>query len=163
MVHISSTAVYAIPKKGDIMNENYKIEPVGNYGRAKYGAELVCKEYMRKGLNITILRPRTIIGTGRMGIFSILFDWIRRGKNIYIMGDGNNLFSFVSAGDLAEASILSATKKKTKNQIFNISTDKYGTLREDLEALIEHAGTGSRLVSVNATLVRTILYILDKL
>lgn len=160
VIHISSTAVYAIPKKGDIITEDYSIKPIGDYGRAKYKAELVCLEYVKKGLKVTILRPRTIIGTERMGIFSILFDWIRRGKRIYILGKGDNLFSYVSASDLADACI--KTINKGDGETLNIGAEEYGTFREDLETLIKYAGTNSKIVSVNADLTRAILMVLDK-
>ncbi|MAG08676.1 epimerase [Candidatus Woesearchaeota archaeon] len=160
-VHISSTAIYKVPKKGDVITEDYPIMPVGDYGRAKYHAEKICFEYMKKGLNITILRPRTIIGTGRLGIFSILFDWIRRGKNIYILGNGNNLFSYVSASDLAEASILAS--KKGFGLFLNIGAEEYGTFKGDLKKLVRYAKSKSRFVTINAELTRLILQVLDKI
>jgi len=160
VVYISSSAVYKIPKKGVIITEEYPIEPHTSYGEAKYHAEQICFEYMKKGLPVSIIRPRTILGTHRLGIYSILFDWILNNKKVFILGDGSNKFSYVSIPDLIESMILSA--KKGGGEIFNISTDKYGTYRGDLEDLIEYAESKSTIVSVNASLCRIILKILDK-
>jgi hypothetical protein len=52
-------------------------------------------EYARNGLDVTIVRPRTIVGHGRLGIFQILFEWIYQGENIPVLGDGKNTYQFV--------------------------------------------------------------------
>ena len=62
---------------------------------------------------ITIIRPRTILGHGRLGIFSILFDWMKIIK-IPLLNNGSNLYQFVHAEDLADACILSLNQKKQK-------------------------------------------------
>lgn len=162
VISVSTSAVYGIPKSVPI-NEETPLTPLGEYGQAKFDAEQVCKEFRSKNdLDITILRPRTICGSGRLGIFGILFDWIRRGKKVYVIGNGKNLFQLVSARDLAEANWLMAVKP-CKNEDFNIGTDRFGTVAEDLEGLIKHAGTGARVRPVNAFFVRTVLGFADLL
>ena len=161
VVHLSSSAVYKIPRKGDIITEDYPIEPVSSYGRAKYRAEEICFEYMKKGLSVSVIRARTILGKDRLGIYSILFDWILNNKKIYILGDGSNKFSYVSRSDLVDAMVLSA--EKGSGEVLNISTEEYGTYRGDLEDLIKYAGSKSKIIPINATFCRTILRILDKL
>jgi len=160
-VHLSSSAIYKIPKKGDIITENYPIMPVSDYGRAKWHAEKICMNYMKKGLNISIIRPRTILGIERLGLYSILFNWIHLGKKVYIFGKGDNLFSYISATDLAEACYLAS--KKRVLETFNIGTDEYGTYRGDLRKLIKHARSKSKIIPINATLCRVLSMILDKM
>jgi dTDP-glucose 4,6-dehydratase len=41
--------------------------PFGPYGQSKKAAEKICAEYRKKGMNITIIRPRLINGPGRVG------------------------------------------------------------------------------------------------
>jgi len=161
IMHLSSTSVYQIPKRGDVMDEHYPIKPVGYYGKAKYHSEEICLEYIKKGAPISIIRPKTILGPNRLGIYSILFDWIMHDNPIFIFGDGNNKYSYISISDLIEAMILSA--EKGIGDIFNIATDRYGTYRGDIEDLIEYAGSKSKIYSINATLCRNILKFLDKL
>jgi len=151
VVHISTSAVYyGAPEKMPI-DENSELHPLGSYGKAKFEAEELCRKYRSLGLNVSIIRPRPIIDPGRLGIFQILFDWLKDGKNIYILGSGNNLFQFTSASDLAEACHLAA---KVPAEDFNVGAEKFSTLRQDLEALAAYAKTGSRVVSLNATLTR---------
>lgn len=159
VVHLSSSAVYKIPIKGEIIDETYPIDPVSSYGEAKYHAEQKCFEYMKKGLPVSIIRPRTILGKERLGIYSILFEWILHNKPIFILGDGSNKFSYISISDLVESIIMSA--ERGSGEVFNVSTDKYGTYRGDLEDLIKYANSKSKLISINSTLGRKILQILD--
>src|ERR1019366_10609390 len=96
--------------------------------------------------DVTIIRPRTIMGHGRLGIMQILFEWIRKGKNIPVLGRGDNLFQFVHADDLASATIKAAAR--VGSAMYNVGAGDFCTMRETLEGLIRHAGTGSRVVSV---------------
>lgn len=160
VVHVSTSAVYyGTPEKMPI-DENSELHPFGSYGKAKFEAEEICRKYRQLGLNVSIIRPRTIVGPGRLGIFQILFDWLKDGKNLYILGSGNNRFQLTSASDLAEACHLAA---KAPSEDFNVGAERFSTLREDLEALAAYARTGSKIVSVNATMARYTLRLLDKL
>ena len=58
-----------------------------------------------------ILRPKTFIGPERLGVFEILFDWIRDGRRIYTLGDGSNRYQLLAVEDLVEAILLSASKR----------------------------------------------------
>ena len=42
--------------------------PFGPYGQSKKACEEICREYRKRGMNITIFRPRMINGPGRLGI-----------------------------------------------------------------------------------------------
>jgi len=48
--------------------ESHARVPLGPYGDAKYQSELLCEQYRERGFNITLFRPRLIIGPGRLGI-----------------------------------------------------------------------------------------------
>ena len=72
IVHMSSSAVYGIPQYCPI-DENTPLKPIEIYGKAKLEGE----NYIRKicedaDLPLIIIRPRTILGQGRLGIFHIL-------------------------------------------------------------------------------------------
>jgi nucleoside-diphosphate-sugar epimerase len=76
----------------------------------------------------------------------ILFEWVRTGRNIPVLGRGDNLFQFVHADDLADACVRAASRPGA--ELFHIGAERFGTMRETLEALAAHAATGSRVVSV---------------
>jgi nucleoside-diphosphate-sugar epimerase len=145
VVSMSSSAVFGAPEHNPV-DDATPPRPQEEYGRAKLAAEELCHEYASRGLDVTIIRPRTIMGHGRLGIMQILFEWVRRGQNIPVLGAGDNLYQFVHADDLADADIRAAARPGATT--YNVGAEKFGTMRETLEGLVKHAGTGSRVVSV---------------
>ena len=145
VIYVSSSAVFGAPKSNPV-NEQTVPTPAEAYGRAKLEGETLCKKYSQQGLDISVIRPRTIMGHGRLGIFQILFEWIRTGYNVPVLGKGDNVYQFVHADDLAEACILAAGRAGTAT--YNCGTDRFGTMREVLENLCAHAKTGSKVKSV---------------
>jgi nucleoside-diphosphate-sugar epimerase len=145
VIYTSSSAVYGIPKANPV-TEEASPAPVEEYGRVKLAGETLCRESERKGLDVSIVRPCTIIGHGRLGIFQILFEWIHQGKNIPVLNGGKNTYQFVHADDLAEACIRASILKGS--DAFNCGTDRFGTMREALEHLCNYAGTGSKVKSL---------------
>ena len=140
---ISSTAVYGVPEKHPI-EEDDPLVGVGHYGDSKIEAERVTQDFARRGLETVILRPKTFIGPERLGVFEILFDWIREGRRIYILGRGDNRYQLLAVEDLVDA-ILRVAEADVAGQTFNLGANEFGTVRSDLQALIDHAGSGSRL------------------
>lgn len=164
VVFISSTAVYGIPRGDRPEREDDPLRGVGPYGESKIAAEKVCHEYRKKGLVVPILRPKTFIGPERLGIFSILFDWIKDGARIPIIGDGNNKYQLLDVEDLVNAEILVAEKDpELVNDVFNVGAERFGTWNEDLGALLEHAGTGSTIIHVPGWFAKPILKVLSSL
>ena len=147
-VLISSTAVYGIPKHHPL-REDAPLVGVGHYGESKIEAERVARRAGRRGLEVVILRPKTFIGPERLGVFEILFDWIREGRRIPILGDGSNRYQLLAVEDLVEATV-SAGTADVAGETFNVGATEFGTVRSDLEGLIAHAGSGSRLRPVPA-------------
>jgi nucleoside-diphosphate-sugar epimerase len=145
VIYVSSSAVFGAPKSNPV-NEQTTPTPAEAYGRAKLEGETFCKKYSAQGLDVSVIRPRTIMGHGRLGIFQILFEWIRTGYNVPVLGKGDNVYQFVHADDLAEACILAAGRAGTAT--YNCGTDRFGTMREVLENLCAHAKTGSKVRSV---------------
>jgi nucleoside-diphosphate-sugar epimerase len=146
-VLISSTAVYGVPRHHPIA-EDAPLVGVGHYGESKIEAERVAEDAGRRGLEVVILRPKTFIGPERLGVFEILFDWIREGRRIPILGDGSNRYQLLAVEDLVEATVSAATADA--GETFNLGATEFGTVRSDLEGLIAHAGSGSRLRPVPA-------------
>jgi nucleoside-diphosphate-sugar epimerase len=148
VVVISSTAVYGVPETHPI-HEDDPLVGVGHYGASKIEAEELCGAFGRRGLDTVIVRPKTFVGPERLGVFEILFDWIREGRRIPILGDGTNRYQLLAVEDLVEAVVRCLDAPVTREAL-NVGAARFGTVREDLEALAEHAGSGSRLRPVPA-------------
>ena len=166
VVHISSTAVYGVPKKHPI-DETDPMVGVGAYGETKIEAERLCDHYRQPdngGLTVCILRPKTFIGTGRLGVFQILYDWVEDGKRIPAIGNGRNRYQLLEVQDLVQAAVLGLTAPpQAANDVFNIGAERFGTVREDMGALCEHAGSGARVIGTPAWLVKPCLALAEAL
>ncbi|MFQ6069909.1 MAG: NAD-dependent epimerase/dehydratase family protein [Candidatus Aminicenantales bacterium] len=161
VVYISSTAVYGIPDHSPI-HEHERLDGVGPYGKAKILAEKICEEYRDKGMCIPVLRPKTFVGPERLGVFSLLYEWAGEGRNFPILGKGDNLYQLLDVEDLCEAIYLCMEKEKnTANDTFNIGAKKFGTIKEDFQALLDYAGHGRRVVSLPSHFFTLVLTILD--
>jgi len=160
VVHISSTAVYGIPDHHPLV-EGDKLQGVGPYGYSKVVAEQICESY-RKFMCVPMLRPKSFIGAGRLGVFDVLFDWIRRGKNIPIVGWGNNLYQLLHVEDLNQAIwLVSTLPAKIANDTFNIGAEKFGTMKKDYQALLNYAGFHKRVIGTSPFLVINALRVLE--
>jgi nucleoside-diphosphate-sugar epimerase len=145
VVYTSSSAVYGVPTANPV-TERTRPSPGEPYGAAKLAGQRLCRQYAAAGLDVSIIRPRTILGFGRLGIFQILFEWIREGSNVPVLGRGDNVYQFVHADDLAAACIRAGDRPGAED--FNCGAAEFGTMRHVLEHLCAHAGTGSQVRSV---------------
>ncbi|MBA2294661.1 MAG: NAD-dependent epimerase/dehydratase family protein [Actinobacteria bacterium] len=148
VVLVSSTAVYGVPERHPIYEDD-PLVGVGHYGASKIDAERLCLAFAQRGLETVIVRPKTFVGPERLGVFEILFDWIREGRRIPILGDGSNRYQLLAVEDLVEA-VVRCFHAPVAGRALNVGAAEFGTVREDLEALSEHAGSGSRLRPVPA-------------
>jgi nucleoside-diphosphate-sugar epimerase len=158
--HISSSAVYSLD--GMPVTEETQLDPIGAYGRSKLAGDRVALDYAERGLPVNVLRPRTVLDERRAGIYEILFDWMDRDSLVFMLGDGTNQFQLVSARDLASASHR-AVVTDVQGEVFNIGNLEYNTLGEDLDHIIEYAGSDSSVIYVPASPASFALGILDRL
>ena len=145
VVHTSTSAIYGIPESNPV-DETSPASPLEAYGRAKLEAEALCLDAAAGGLDVTIVRPRTILGHGRLGIMAILFELVAEGAPVFVLDGGHNRYQFVHADDLAAACLLAAERPGATS--YNIGARDFGTMRETLQALVDHAGTGARVRSL---------------
>lgn len=142
--------------------EDHPREPLGPYGDAKLETEFLCEEYRTKGFNITIFRPRLIIGPGRLGILEKLFKLVDKNLPVPTIGNGKNYYQFISVSDCANA-VMCAVDKGIPNEAFNLGSLNPPTVNELLKKLIDHAGSKSFTVPTPASLVKFTLDTLDKI
>ncbi|MDA8580090.1 NAD-dependent epimerase/dehydratase family protein [Pontimonas sp.] len=161
-VHISSTAVYGVPKVGGL-TEDAPLVGVGAYGSAKIAAEKVVADY-RDRMTVTIVRPKSFIGPERLGVFSILYDWASTGHHFPIPGKGANLYQYLDVEDLCGAIELAlSAPRPIANETYNFGASDFGTFREDFQAVLDRAGFGKSVKSVPVLPAIFALRLLDKL
>ena len=146
IIHTSSTSVFGIPEDQPITNAT-PTRPVEPYGRSKLEGERVvdaiCAEH---GIPLITIRPRATLGAGRLGIFQILFQWIKENRRVYVIGSGDIKFQFIHAHDLMDFYMLALDAGSSGT--YNVGTNRFGTLRGDLERLIAYAGSTSKVKSL---------------
>jgi nucleoside-diphosphate-sugar epimerase len=145
MVLISSTIVEGSARAHPRLLDAYR--------RSRIEAERVVSDC--SGLRSAIVRPKTFIGPGRLSAFAIIFDWIRRGRPVLLMGDGRRRYQLLDIRDMAEGIRLLAGSGA--EGVFYLGAREFGTLREDLQALVDYAKTGARLRFIPAAVARTAL------
>jgi 2-alkyl-3-oxoalkanoate reductase len=150
VVHISSTAVYGLPKLVPTPEEHPR-EPVDPYTRAKSEAEELAEKFRAEGMCVPVLRPKTFLGPGRMGLFAMLFEWAEEGRNFPVLGSGDARIQMLAIEDLVEAiaGVLSAPAD-VAGDTYNLAAAEFGTVREDFQAVLDAAGHGKRVVSLPA-------------
>ncbi|MBO4204957.1 NAD-dependent epimerase/dehydratase family protein [Micromonospora echinofusca] len=150
LVHISSTAVYGLPKVVPT-TEDHPHEPVDPYTRAKADAEVLVEKFRADGMCIPVLRPKTFLGPGRMGLFAMLFEWAEEGRNFPVLGRGDVRVQMFAIEDLVDAvcTVLTAPDD-VAGDTYNLGAAEFGTLREDFQAVLDAAGHGRRVVGLPA-------------
>jgi len=163
VVHISSTAVYGLPKLVPTP-EDYPQVPVDTYSAAKVEAEEVCQSYRDRGMCLSVVRPKTFLGPGRMGLFSMLFEWASEGRNFPVLGRGDVRIQMLALEDLVDmiATVLRA-RPEVANDTYNVGAGEFATLREDFQTVLDAAGHGKRVVSLPAKPALAVLRSLQRL
>jgi len=142
--------------------EDHPCEPIGPYGEAKYQTELMCDKYRKQGFNITLFRPRLIIGHGRLGILEKLFKLIDMNLPVPTIGSGKNFYQFISVSDCADACI-AAVAAGFPNENYNLGSSNPPTVNVLLKTLIDEAGSRSFLIPTPAFAVKAVLALLDRI
>jgi nucleoside-diphosphate-sugar epimerase len=161
IVHISSTAVYGLPTT--VPAEDHPRQPVDPYSRAKAAAEEICEAARTRHSRISILRPKTFLGPGRMGLFAMLFEWADEGRNFPVLGRGDVRIQMFALEDLVDAvCLVLAAPAAVVNDTFNLGAAEFATLREDFQAVLDAAGHGRRVVALPARPALTALRVLER-
>jgi nucleoside-diphosphate-sugar epimerase len=158
-IHMGSSSVYALDKLP--ITEESLLRPKGPYSESKLKSDEIVLQ--ADGLDTTVIRPRTVVDKRRAGIFQILFDWVNRGKRVYLVGRGDNRFQMISGRDLATVALASARSENAIGEIYNVGTDKFGTMREAYEELVSYANKDSSVLGLPRLFTKFGMWVLDTL
>ena len=79
-----------------------------------------------------------------------------------MIGSGNNRYQLLDVEDLCEAIHICLTRdKEIVNDTFNIGAKDFATMREDFQAVLDHAGFGKRIIGFPSAPVIWALRILE--
>jgi nucleoside-diphosphate-sugar epimerase len=161
VVYTSSSTVYGMPSRCPI-SEDFETPPIGRYGATKLAAERLVLDLNQRD-NATrgiVIRPRVVMGPGRMGIFDILFNAVYRSRPVFLIGDGLNRFQFTDVRDLCD--VILKFLSVGRGGLYNVGCDTKSSVNDLLTALISHSGGRSKLVSLPATPIKLLLRTINK-
>ena len=146
LIFTSSVAIYGLDKENP--DENHPEDPFNHYGKSKWEAEQVIKEWYDKdpeGKSVTIIRPTVIFGEKNRGnVFNLLkqiasgkFLMIGKGQNkksmayvgnvvafikhrLELFEEGYHVFNYVDKPDLTMTSLLKVIEKSLNKKIPSI-------------------------------------------
>lgn len=154
LILVSSTIVRSSPKTLPPWG-SAALARLNLYRSSRIEAERIAMEYAGRGLSAAIVRPKTFIGPGRISAFGIVFDWIRHGQPVLILGNGHNRYQLLDIRDMAEG--IWRLESSTADGVFHFGAEQFGSVGADLQTLVEHAKTGARLCFVPAAAARALL------
>ena len=129
---------------GRPVREDDPPNPVELYGRSKLEAERIIREY--GDINSVLIRCPTIIDFGRLGLLSILFEFIDEGRRVWAVGGGRNRYQFIYAQDLANACMLALDYPHSDT--FNVGSDHVKTIAEVYEYVIGNSRSKAKVAAL---------------
>lgn len=136
IIFTSSVAVYGLNKQNP--NEEHQVDPFNHYGKSKWQAEEVLREWLNKdpeNRSLTIIRPTVIFGERNRGNVYNLLKQIASGKFLMV-GKGTNNKSMAYVGNIVAFISYHLKNSKPRYQVFNY-IDKPDLNMNDLVAQVE--------------------------
>lgn len=110
-------------------DENSPIRPADYYQQTKYEAEPFVREWNRRGLRTTILRPAAIYGPGDPERFFMIFKRVSRGV-FPMFGDGKTLYHPLYIDNLVDALVAAMPPDVGNGEAYLIADEQYVEIEE---------------------------------
>ena len=137
LIFTSSVAVYGLNKTNP--SEKHEIDPFNHYGKSKWEAEKVIKEWFEKDpqeKSVSILRPTVIFGERNRGNVYNLLKQISS-ERFLMIGKGQNKKSMAYVGNVVEFVISRVELNQPGFHVFNYA-DKPDYTMTELTKIIEN-------------------------
>lgn len=113
-------------------DENSVIAPEDYYQQTKYEGEVIAQEFIKEGINCTIIRPTAIYGPGDPERFFMIFKRVKKGL-FPIFGSGETFYHPLYIDNLVDAFVLTLDFDKGKGATYLIADEEYLSI----QALVE--------------------------
>ncbi len=120
-------------------DETAPIRPADYYQQTKYEAEPFVREWNRRGLRTTILRPAAIYGPGDPERFFMIFKRVARGV-FPMFGDGKTLYHPLYVDNLVEAFVAAMRPDVGNGEAYLIADDNYIEIEQLVKAVAAALG-----------------------
>ena len=120
-------------------DENAPIRPADYYQQTKYEAEPFVREWNRRGLRTTILRPAAIYGPGDPERFFMIFKRVARGV-FPMFGDGKTLYHPLYIDNLVDAFVAAMKPDAGNGEAYLIADESYIEIEKLVKAVAAALG-----------------------
>ena len=158
-MYLSSSAVMG--KLNSEIKEISIPRPFEPYGDSKFQGELILKNYLNKNIAYSIIRPRTVVGEDRLGIFGLLFLFFQENIPVFVLGNGKNSLQLIDKDDLTE--VIYRLVDRSIPGIFNIGNNDMTNILDTFKQFKNKINSKSLIVKLPKNLTIFILLLLDKL
>ncbi len=153
-IFMSSIKVNGELTEGTPFSPEDSFKPTDPYGLSKYEAEQGLLALAKEtGMEIVIIRPTLVYGSGVKGNFANLLKWMKKGVPLPF-GAIHNQRSFIALDNLVSFIIHCIDHPKAANEIFLISDGKDVSTTELLEKVVTAFGKRPFLIPVPVSLMR---------
>ena len=159
VVQLSSAEVYGVPAIVPCP-EDAPQRPLGEYGRNKVEAERLGRDAAKRGLQVVILRPPTVVGP--MMVDRVLLGTLaalRKGWPIVVPG-GHERFQMVAVSDLVTACVAASQAENVSGEAFNTGSGDVPSQIETFRQLRDRVGSRSPVVPFPRPLLRRLFRVL---
>jgi 2-alkyl-3-oxoalkanoate reductase len=125
-------------------DENSPIAPEDYYQQTKFLGEQVTRDYMKKGLKSTILRPTAIFGPGDPERFFMIYKRVKKGV-FPMFGHGKTFYHPVYIDNLVDAFILAMDLNKGNGETYIIADEEYVTIEDLVQRVAKAMNTTVRI------------------
>jgi nucleoside-diphosphate-sugar epimerase len=120
-------------------DEDAPIHPADYYQQTKYEAEPFVREWNRRGLRTTILRPAAIYGPGDPERFFMIFKRVARGV-FPMFGDGKTLYHPLYIDNLVDALVAAMRPDVGNGEAYLIADESYVEIEHLVKAVAAALG-----------------------
>lgn len=128
VVYCSTCGVHGDVKRPPAA-EDAPIAPADYYQQTKWEGELVVKEFLERGLWVSIVRPTAIYGPGDPERFLLIYRRVARGRFTFL-GNGAAHYHPVYIENLVDGLILASERDAAKGQCYLIADERSLPIRE---------------------------------
>jgi nucleoside-diphosphate-sugar epimerase len=154
-VFISSASIYQKPPTHPVITESTPLSnPYWEYSRNK----IACEERLNKAMReenfpITIVRPSHTYDTSIPvaagdGTGYTIVDRMKKGKKIFVHGDGTSLWTLTHSEDFAKGFVGLLGHQQAIGHAFHITSDEVLTWNQIYQAIADAVGVEAKIVHV---------------
>ena len=159
IIYVSTDMVYGDTVTSPLYEDTIP-SPIGEYGASKLAAEKIFS-HRSNIYKVVVLRPRLILGKGRVGTIQKLANLINSPLPVVLIGNGKNKYQFVAADDVCAAIELSL--RLNVEGTFNIGSDNPPNLDDLFRDTLSHLNRRKMVLKIPIKAAILIFNILDRL